>query len=112
MMNDSSILFAAKLKDGDGQYVWQEGLTLGAPDIIRGHEVVPNNDMDELGTGNKPVVFGSPRAYKIREAGMMRFQRLVERYAEYSQVGFLAVQRADGKYVNAGTNPVKAMVNA
>jgi hypothetical protein len=37
---------------------------------------------------------------------------LSERYAELDQVGFVAFFRTDGNLLNAGTGPIKAMVQA
>ena len=33
--------------------------------------------------------------------------RLVERYADYNQIAFVAFQRWDGALIDAGTHPVK-----
>jgi HK97 family phage major capsid protein len=53
-------------------------------------------------------VFGDLSKYKIREVRDIQVLRLVERYADYHQVGFLAFARYDGDLLNAGTAPVKA----
>jgi hypothetical protein len=38
--------------------------------------------------------------------------KLEERYADLDQVGFVAFLRSDGRMLNAGTNPVKHLVQA
>ena len=35
--------------------------------------------------------------------------RLVERYADYGQVGYLAFHRHDARLIDAGTHPVKVL---
>ena len=112
MMSDATFFAIGKLKDGDGNYLWQPRVTEMTPEMLLGYRVVINNDMPAMTSALKPIAFGAMNSYKIREAGVVRFQRLVELYAAQSQVGFLAVQRADGKLVDAGQNPVKHMLMA
>src|SRR6056297_2021409 len=54
LMNDGTAKAIRKLKDGNGQYLWQPGLQAGQPDILLGAPVKIAGDMPDLGTGNKP----------------------------------------------------------
>ena len=82
----------------------------GAPATLLGYPIYPNNDMASATTnGTKAVLFGALSKYKIREVLGIELIRLNERYADAHQVAFLAVARADGDLINAGTNPVKYM---
>jgi hypothetical protein len=40
-----------------------------------------------------------------------RLRRLDERYAEKDQTGFIAFVREDGNLLDAGTDPVKALLH-
>ena len=40
MLNDTTVQFIRKLKDKNGQYLWQPGLVAGAPDTILGRPVM------------------------------------------------------------------------
>ena len=112
MFHDSTLKAIRKLKDGEGQYLWQPSLQVGAPPQILGYPFVVNNDMAEIGTGNKTILFGDMSKYKIREVRGVRMLRLVERYKDFDQDGFLAFLRMDANLVDAGTNPIKHLVQA
>ena len=113
MLNDGIIQYIRKLKDGTGQYLWQPGLQAGVPDRILGYPVVVNQHMQStVATGTRTVLFGAFNKYKIRDVGSIRMKRLDERYADSDQVAFLAFARLDGNLLDAGTNPVKCIVQA
>ena len=108
MMHDSVVEVIRKLKDGNGDYIWQDSVQAGQPDRLLGYPVTINQNMsDSLTSGEKVVLFGQLNKYKIRQVGQIRLVTLNERFAEYDQVGFLAFHRIDGCLLDAGTNPVK-----
>ena len=109
MMNDATTLHLRKLKGGDGQYLWQPSLQAGQPDRLLGYEVVINHSMADIAASAKPIAFGALNKYKIRLAGGVRIRRLVERYAEFDQEGFIAFSRLDGQLLDAGTHPVQVL---
>ena len=43
IMNDATIAAVRKLKDSDGQYIWQPGIAAGHPDSILGRPVVADD---------------------------------------------------------------------
>lgn len=97
MMHQSARKAVRKLKGSDGQYLWQPSIQQGIPSTIAGFPVVINNDMPTLAASSKSILFGDIRqAYVIRIVRGLTVLRLVERYADYLQVGFLAFERADG----------------
>lgn len=112
MMKDATLLALKKLKDGMGRYLWQAGTAMGAPDTYDGDPIVINQDMASVATGTKPIVYGQLSKYKIRQVREIRLRRLVERYAEYDQEGFVAFVRCDGALLDAGTHPVKFITMA
>ena len=73
---------------------------------------VNQNMQSSVATATKTVLFGHFPSYKIREVRQGRFRRLVERYAEYDQEAFVFVRRSDSDLLNAGTNPVKHLLQA
>jgi HK97 family phage major capsid protein len=113
MMHDNIALYLRKLKDGDNQYLWSPGLQSGLPDRMLGAPVSINQDMQSsVATATKTVLFGDFKKYKVRRVRQLRFRRLTELYAGNDQEGFVAVIRSDGDLLNAGTNPVKHMLQA
>lgn len=102
MLHQSVRRAARKLKDSQGQYLWQPALQQGVPSLIAGYPFVVNNDMPTLAASSKSVLFGDIRAaYVIRIVKGLTVLRLVERYADFLQVGFLGFERADGTLQDA-----------
>jgi len=86
-----------KLKDGEGKYLWQPPVQMGAPALLLGKPIVNPEGMPEITTNTYPIVFGDFKAgYKIRDRKGLTVQRLIERYAEYDQTGFKIVKRVGG----------------
>lgn len=110
MGHDNTLLVLRKLKDGQGRYLWMENLQSDIPDRLLNYPFVVNQHMaSSVATGNKTLLFGQLSKYKIREVGRLRMRRLVERYADYDQVGFVGFVRADGDLLDAGQHPIKVL---
>ena len=108
MMHDSILLACRKLKDGNGQYLWQSNINVGVPDSFSGKPLTINQDMDStVASGKKTILYGQLSKYKIRSVGQMRMYRLEERYRDTDQDGFVAFIREDGNLLTAGTAPIK-----
>ena len=57
---------ARKLKDGQGNYLWQPSYQLGQPATLSGERVVEVPDMPDIGAGAFPIAFGDfNRGYRI-----------------------------------------------
>ena len=112
MCNDSTVAAIRKLTDDQGQFLWQSGMQAGIPDRLYGRAVIVNQVMQDIGASEYPLLFGDFSLYKIRDVRSIRLRRLVERYADYDQQGFVAFSRHDGNLLNAGTNPVKYLTMA
>lgn len=111
MMHDGVLKAIRKLKDGNGQYLWQPGMTAGQPDMLFNFPITINQHMQSsVASATKTVLFGLLSKYKIRDVAGFRLRRLEERYADADQEGFLAFSRHDGNLLDAGTNPVKHLL--
>ncbi len=99
IMNDSTVKAIRKLKDGQGQYLWQPSLTAGTPDTILNRPVYTSSYVPEMKGGSKSVAFGDFTYYWIADRQGRSFKRLNELFATTGQVGFMATQRVDGKLV-------------
>ena len=98
-MNDSTVKAIRKLKDGNGNYLWQPSMTAGTPDTILNCPVYTSTYIPNIAAGNKTVVFGDYSYYWIADRQGRSFKRLNELYAVAGQVGFVATQRVDGKLI-------------
>lgn len=101
LMNDASVKALRKLKDSNGQYLWQPSLTAATPDTLMGRPVYTSAFMPGLAAGAKSILFGDLSYYWVADRQGRSFRRLGELYAPTGQVGFLATQRVDGKLVLA-----------
>ena len=106
MLHDTIAAAVRKLKDSNGQYIWQMSTIAGTPDRLDGYPVVYNNDMSaSLAASEKVMEFGQLDAYVIRDAGSIEIVRADELFLLNGQVAFVAFQRSDGNL--ADTSAVK-----
>ena len=110
MFHDSTLRFIKTLKDKYGRPLWTPGIAINAPDTINGYTYSINNDMAVLAAGATTVAFGALDKYLIRRVKDLAVLRLDERFADYGQVAFLGFARYDGNLLDAGSNPVKTLV--
>lgn len=99
VLNDSTVRAIRKLKDSNGQYLWQPALHEGDHETLLGKKILTSPYMPEISAGQKVVMFGDLSFYWIGDRQGITFKRLNERYADMGQVGFLASKRVDGKLV-------------
>ncbi len=92
----------AKLKDGEGQYLWRQSVIAGEPDTVLGRPVLmseyaPNTMTSGLYVG----ILGDFSNYWIADALDMQIQVLKELYAETDQTGYIGRMETDGMPVLA-----------
>ena len=97
--NDATVKEIRKLKDGQGQYLWQPSVKAGEPDTILNRPVKTSAYVPTIEASAKVMAFGDFGYYWIADRQGRAFQRLNELYAANGQVGFRATQRVDGKLV-------------
>jgi HK97 family phage major capsid protein len=117
MFNDNTLKALKKLTDNNGRPLWiaggvSEGVQGKRPDTFDGYGYSINQDMASLGNSAKSLIFGDLKKFKIRRVRDIQMMRLVERYAEFLQIGFLAFQRFDSNIVDAGTHPIMYFQNS
>ncbi|EHZ6913524.1 phage major capsid protein [Listeria monocytogenes] len=99
IMNDATVKAIRKLKDGQGQYLWQPSLTAGTPDTLLNRPIYTSAYAPTIASGVKLIAFGDFGYYWIADRQGRSFKRLNELFATTGQVGFLASQRVDGKLI-------------
>ena len=99
VLNDSTVKALRKLKDGNGNYIWQPSVSAGVPDTILNHPYKTSSYVPEIGAGKKCMAFGDFSYYWIADRSGRTFKRLNELFAMTGQVGFLAMERLDGKLI-------------
>ena len=99
--NDATVKSIRKLKDGNGQYLWQPSVTAGQPDTILNRPLKTSAYVPAITAASKTIAFGDFSYYWVADRQGRAFQRLNELYAATGQVGFKATQRVDGKLILA-----------
>jgi len=97
VMNDSTVKAIRKLKDSNGNYLWQPSIKEATPDTLLSRPLYTSTFAPEIAAGNKTIAFGDFKYYWIADREGRVFKRLNELYAATGQVGFMATQRVDGK---------------
>ena len=97
LLHRDAVKMIRKLKDGNGQYLWQAGLAGGMPNTILDRpytqsEYVPNTFTTGLYVG----MLGDLRFYWIADAMGLSIQRVIELYAEQDATGFIGRAECDG----------------
>lgn len=99
VLNDATVKAIRKLKDNQGQYLWQPSLVAGTPDMILGRPVKTSAYMPVAAAGAKTIAFGDFGYYWIADRQGRSLKKLSELYAATGLVGFLGSQRVDGKLI-------------
>ena len=91
IMNDKTLAQLRKLKDNNGQYLWQPSYQAGEPDRIAGYTVHTSAFAPE-----GSIAFGDYSYYNIADRGSRSFKTLNELFAGNGMVGYVAKERVDG----------------
>jgi HK97 family phage major capsid protein len=92
----------AKLKDGEGRYIWQQSVQVGSPDRLLGLPYLESAYMPNTFTASQYVgILGDFSNYWILDALTMAIQVVVELYAATNQNGYIIQAETDGAPVLA-----------
>ena len=95
IMNSRLAGMVRRMRDGDGRYLWSDGLAAGEPARLLGYPVLICEDMPGPASGAKTVAFGDFRqAYTIAERPDLRILR--DPYSAKPHVLFYATKRVGG----------------
>jgi len=109
MFNDATLASIRKLKDGDGNYLWQMGNVIqGQPGSLLGYRYYVNQAMDSIAAAKKVVLFGDLGKYMVRKVGSPITFVARERFAP--DYGILGLIRFDGEAANTGA--IKHLITA
>lgn len=87
-----------KLKDGEGNFIWQPGLKEGQPATILGFPVTELAAMPDIAAGAIPIVFGDFSGYLIVDRMGIRILR--DPYTNKPFVQFYTTKRVGGGVVD------------
>lgn len=109
MFNDTTLSAIRKLKDGNGNYLWQMGnVQQGAPGTLLGYRYHINQAVANVATGQKSVLFGDFGKYFVRKVGAPVIGVLRERF--WPDMGIAGLIRFDGEL--GDTAAIKHLIQA
>lgn len=98
IMNFKTALSIRKLKDTQGQYLWQPSLAAGMPPTFDGIPVVKSWAMPDIAASAFPVAYGDFSAYRIADRKDINILRNPYKYS--GQVLFEFTKRVGGMVVD------------
>lgn len=100
MVSRDALRKIRKLKDADGNLIWQPSLQAGQPSTLLGYPVIENEDVPAAGAESNSVLFGDfRRAYTIVDVVGTRVLR--DPYTNKPNVHFYTTKRVGGFLVNS-----------
>lgn len=101
MFNDSTLSAIRKLKDGDGNYLWEMGnFQTGEPGTLLGYRYSINQAMASIAATNRTMLFGDLGKYYVRKVGAPAIGVLRERF--WPDLGIAGLIRFDGELGDTG----------
>ena len=94
VMNDETALALRKIKDADGNYIWNHNT-----DTILGKPVYILEYMPGATSGSKPILFGDFSYYWIINRRPLAVRTLAEKFALNDLTGYLAVEYLDARLI-------------
>lgn len=110
MFNDTTLREVRKLKDGQGNYLWQAGnVQGGVPNTLNGRPYYINQSMASLGAAARVMLFGDFKKYIVRKVGAPLIGAIQDKdfWPGFGVAGYI---RFDGEL--ADTAAVKHLITA
>lgn len=98
-LNRTTIGNIRKLKDGQGNYIWQPTYVAGQPSTLMGYPVIDIPDMPALAAGATPLLFGDMKeTYLVVDR--IGFRVLRDPYTNKPYISFYCTKRVGGGVKN------------
>ena len=110
MFSRATLGSVMQMVDPSGQPVLTTGIALRAPDMLLGRPIVINDQVEDLASAEKSVLFGDFSQYFCVSEATVQTRVLNERYADMGQVAFLAHLQFGGDLANSAAAPIKHIV--
>jgi HK97 family phage major capsid protein len=93
-MRRASLATLRKLKDNEGQYIYNP--TQGTQALLLGYPIFENPFAPAIGTASKSVIFGDMSYYHVRQVGGVEIARSDDAFFTSDEVGFRVQIRVSG----------------
>ena len=101
VFNDSVLLQFKEMVDADGRPLWKPSMADGTPALIDGDPYVVDQGCPDAKADAVPMAYGDLSEYIIRDVLGFTLHRMVEKYIDYGQIGFLAFMRTDADLMDS-----------
>lgn len=91
--NDKTLQAIEEMVDGNNRPLWLPGIDADRPATILKQKYVIDQAIADIGASKKFMFAGDFSQFIVRRVRYMALKRLVERFADYDQTGFLAFHR-------------------
>lgn len=99
IMNKATITAIRRLKDGQGNYLWQPTYTAGSPATINGYGYTEMAGMPVIAAGARPILFGDfARGYLVIDRVGVRVLR--DPFTNKPYINFYTTRRVGGGLLN------------
>lgn len=105
VFNDTTLRELKKIVDGNGRPLWLPANVGSIADqaarpTIQDYPYIIDQSMDNVGVGNRPIVFGDLSEFIIREVLGVNLFRFNERYMDFLQIGWMGYARWDSNLID------------
>ncbi|MES9986194.1 MAG: phage major capsid protein, partial [Candidatus Thiodiazotropha sp. 6PLUC6] len=109
VMNDKTLLQAKEMLDQNGRPLWKPSMADGSPALVDGDSYIIDQGVAEPGAAAVALGYGDAGEFLIRDVLGFTLHRLVEKYIDYGQIGFLAFMRTDSELMDKAAFKVLKM---
>ena len=101
VFNDGVLLQFKEMLDGYGRPLWKPSMADGTPALIDGDPYVIDQGCPDPKAGTVPMAYGDLSEFVIRDVLGFTLHRMIEKYIDYGQIGFLAFMRTDSDLMDS-----------
>ena len=101
VFNDSILLQFKEMLDDNGRPLWKPSMADGTPALIDGDPYVIDQGCPDAEAGTVPMAYGDLSEYIIRDVLGFSLHRMIEKYIDFGQIGFLAFMRTDANLMDS-----------
>lgn len=101
VFNDSVLLQFKEMLDDNGRPLWKPSMADGTPALIDGDPYVIDQGCPDAAAAEVPMAYGDLSEFIIRDVLGFTLHRMVEKYIDYGQIGFLAFMRTDADLMDS-----------
>ena len=110
LFNDATVLAIRKLKDSEGNYLWQRSTQAGQPDELLGNPAFSDPNFPVMATGVSFGVFGSMEGFYCRISQGVTVERSDQVEFKSDKVVYRFITRVDSGIQD--TTGIRTLTNA